>query len=361
MINGIPEGSIWKDAKDGECAEGSCSSVDRTAEFHEIVRAKRRLLGLPTPESEVLRRRPRRSAFEEEAHDTLTKIETMSSFLRDNHTAYVLDDGLHGMTEAERDEVDSETKLFLKACGERIDRLRAQSAEDAAASEPRPSGGVPQLAAHRRGLLEFLHTMLQRVTAVFDEHRGLRLQRAVDERDTRLGAAALAAGTFDRGGALEGGGGAGGGALGGLGARLGAGLGLEEASAESGEVELTVAWEEHEVVEDEELGATERAQLQLENEALHKQLATMVEQAREAESSMVEIANLSHMFASKVEQQGSEVAQLYSQAEQTSENLVRGNAYLDSAAKHSRDFRLLVLTFLLVTSFGLLFLDYFYD
>jgi hypothetical protein len=52
---------------------------------------------------------------------------------------------------------------------------------------------------------------------------------------------------------------------------------------------------------------------------------------------------------------------LSQQAEQTSENLVRGNAYLDSAAKHSRDFRLLVLSFLLTASFALLFLDWFYD
>jgi hypothetical protein len=43
------------------------------------------------------------------------------------------------------------------------------------------------------------------------------------------------------------------------------------------------------------------------------------------------------------------------------ENLVRGNAYLDSAAKHSRDFRLLILSFLLIASFALLFLDYYYD
>ena len=49
------------------------------------------------------------------------------------------------------------------------------------------------------------------------------------------------------------------------------------------------------------------------------------------------------------------------QAEETSENLVRGNQMLDSAAKHSRDFRLLVLSFLITASFALLFLDWYYD
>ena len=78
------------------------------------------------------------------------------------------------------------------------------------------------------------------------------------------------------------------------------------------------------------------------------------------------------------------------QAEETAENLVRGNELLDSAAKHSRDFRLLVLAnpnpdptttptpnpnpnpnptphpnqvlaFLITASFALLFLDWYYD
>jgi t-SNARE complex subunit (syntaxin) len=63
----------------------------------------------------------------------------------------------------------------------------------------------------------------------------------------------------------------------------------------------------------------------------------------------------------QVEQQASEVDMLHRQAEETAENLVRGNQYLDSAAKHSRDFRLLVLAFLITASFALLFLDWYYD
>ena len=67
------------------------------------------------------------------------------------------------------------------------------------------------------------------------------------------------------------------------------------------------------------------------------------------------------LFATKVEQQSSEVEMLFHHAEQTSENLVRGNAYLDSAAKHSRDFRFFALTFLIIASFSLIFLDWYYD
>ena len=85
----------------------------------------------------------------------------------------------------------------------------------------------------------------------------------------------------------------------------------------------------------------------------------MADQAKEAETRMLEISNLSHLFASKVEQQSSEVELLYQHAEATAENLVRGNAYIDSASRHARDFRLIVLTFLLVATFALIFLDWY--
>jgi len=201
------------------------------------------------------------------------------------------------------------------------------------------------------------------VAGIFDEHRGHRLRRATEARDQRLGAAAQAAGSFGQGGVLA--------PLNAsndtlsqgvrptrLGASVSAGLGG------AGPVSMqmnNLEWLEGEVLEDEMLDEAEQEQLQHENDALRKELETMVEQAREAETRMLEISTLSHTFATKVEEQSSEVETLFQQAEQTSENLVRGNAYLDSAAKHSRDFRLLVLSILLASAFSLLFLDWYYD
>ena len=87
----------------------------------------------------------------------------------------------------------------------------------------------------------------------------------------------------------------------------------------------------------------------------------MLEDARQAEASMLEISNLSQLFSGKVAQQSHEVDRLVSMAEETSENIVRGNQYIDSAAKHSRDFRFFALTFLIIASFSLIFLDWYYD
>ena len=121
-------------------------------------------------------------------------------------------------------------------------------------------------------------------------------------------------------------------------------------------------WNDDEVLADEamDLDASEKAQLEMENEALLKELETMVDQAKEAESKMLEISSLSHLFATKIEQQSTDVDTLFVDAQQAQENFIRGNTELDSAARHTRDSRLIMLTLLITASFALLFLDWYY-
>lgn len=333
---------------------------DITNEFRESVRRRRAALGRPTPADELMPKSRERSAFGTEARRTLQKIRSTAQFLRDSHAAYLMDDGMHGgMSEAERDDVDAETQRFLQACGESIEGLKQHAAAEAGelTAKGRPVVSA-QLSAHRQATLQLLYDQLKRVASIFDEHRGYRLRRATEERDRRLGAAAEAAGSFGHGGALAAlpSGSEQGVSFGRFGSAITVGRGHDQRA----EV-VNLDWGEGEVLEDEPLDEAEQAQLQLENEALQKELETMVEQAREAETRMLEISSLSHSFATKVDEQESEVETLFQHAEQTSENLVRGNAYLDSAAKHSRDFRLLVLSILLLSSFGLLFLDWYYE
>ena len=365
----------------GEVLNARGTMTDVSVDFKDAVRRRRVALGLQTPSDEILPKKAPRSNFGAESHAALKAIHTTASFLRDTHAAYLMEDGNpNGMTDAERDEIDAETQQFLSACTQRIDKLKAQSAGEA--------GVGVQLNAHRQATLQLLYEQLGRVAAVFDEHRGHRMRRASEARDQRLGASAEAAGSFGENGVLgtwaqqqqqqqqraqpqllastagavlglarplTARGDGGGGSSGGGGAATAGGDLVNGASPYD--------WNDDEVLADEamDLDASEKAQLEMENEALLKELETMVDQARQAESSMLEISKLTHLFATKVEQQNVEVEMLSQHAEQTSENLVRGNAYLDSAAKHSRDFRLLVMSFLLIASFSLLFLDWYYD
>ena len=210
-------------------------------------------------------------------------------------------------------------------CGERIDGLRQIATQPSIGYENRSSSG--QHIAHRRGMLELLCDQLARLVSVFDELRGHRLRRVAEARDQRLGAAAGVAGALSSNIRPD----AWGSALGNLPSFIdastssaleaganGGGAILHDAT-QGGDTISTLEWGDEELLsDDEDLGATERAQLQIENEALVTEMEAMVEQARAAESSMLEISQLSHLFATRVEQQTVEIEMLSHQAEQTS-------------------------------------------
>lgn len=249
---------------------------DRTADFRDAVKRRRSLLGLTTPAADILPPAKKRAAFTTDALSCLEKIATMAGFLRDNHAAYLLDDELRGMSEAERDEIDAETQRFLKACNDRIDGLKQQAV---AATAREKTGG--QLQTHYQAMLQLLYERLQEVAQVFDVHRGHRLQKAVDAKEARVGAAAAAAVEARRSN--------GGGSL------------VAVAAASSTAAMEPAPWGDDEVLSDEDLDEKERTQLLLENEALQKELSCLSQQAREAESKVMEISNLSHLFATKVQ------------------------------------------------------------
>ena len=329
-------------------------AINVTPRFQEAVRKRRaNLVKLGEPVPDLLARTARtRSAFAEEAQLTMQKIRSTAKFLHESHAAYLADDGLTAEAAAERDAADAETQQFLKVCSGRIEGLSSH------AMPANGSSASPQVALHRRETCAMLYEQLKRVAGIFDEHRGQRLRRAAEARDQRLGTAAEAAGrlpapqtsasaprsvyhslvnrSFGSSDTAEGGGG---------------GHDEGHASLELGD---------EEVLSDGEYNDAERAQLQEENETLQKELESMVTQARQAETHALELSKLNHLFAANIEQQASGVDTLLGNTEQALENIYDGNAHIDSAARHARDSRLFVLTFLLVAIFALAFLDWYY-
>ena len=122
----------------------------------------------------------------------LKEVGAMQAVLGESHAAYILDEALGGMAEAERDEVDAETQRCLKACNARIDGLKQQAV---AASAADVAGG--QLQAHYQAMVQVLLEQLQEVAKLFDVHRSHRLQRAADARESRVGGMPRRARTTD--------------------------------------------------------------------------------------------------------------------------------------------------------------------
>jgi hypothetical protein len=292
-------------------------SVDRTREWREAVKAQRTRMGLATPAAEILRpSRIAADAFRTDAATTLQRISVMAAHLLASQPAYALDDGLNGLTEAERDELDADAEAFLKMCTGRIDQLtQAVVAGGGSAT----GSGSRQEKEHRQAMLQHLTDELRSVARVCDDNRGLRLRRAMEAREGRLGAARAACSSAPAwGGAASAGGGGGGRAVGGA----ANGCGSSACGDASG-----LTWAADEFLPEEELDEAEQAELQMENEALRAELEEQVELARRAEASMLEVSNLSHLFATKIEQQSHDIEQLSTDAEHTSENIVMGNRY----------------------------------
>ena len=165
-------------------------------------------------------------------------------------------------TQAERDQLDTESEGFVRVCSGDIDALKS----DAAAL-----GGSAQQRAHRQAMLQLLYDKLQGIAMLLDRQRGQRLQRAVDAREARLGAASRA----DAAAGWRGGGGGAAAAGRGDGCRPGGGAAAVVAAAEAA---AEMEWDDAEVVSDGGLEGYDQEQLQLENTALMQELNTMVEQ-----------------------------------------------------------------------------------
>ena len=124
----------------------------RTADFREAVQRQRARLSLPTPASDILPRAKRKSAFTADSLSCLQEVGAMHAVLRESHAAYVLDEALGGMAEAERDGVDAETQRCLKASTAHA-RTRARTHARTHAQSHRamhPTATLPQGAAHTR-------------------------------------------------------------------------------------------------------------------------------------------------------------------------------------------------------------------
>lgn len=399
-------------------------AIDITSTYRDAVRRRRAALGLPTPSHEVLRRNASLSAFAAEASATLQAISMTASQMQELQEQYALDEDELNLTEAERDEVDAETQGLLAACGERLEALKQLAAAEAKLQQhERSSSGsggarpsIPQQVEHRQALLKMLYERLGEVAGVFNEHRAERVRRAAKLRDQRLGSLAESAGLFAAGGPLGpgqdvdalmrwenpfdklrvgGASGTGGSLVGGavtgavvgaLGGAISAVGGVGRSGDTDGEssaggaggvggangadgiagsslppMELEqIEWRDDEVFGDANLDEGTKAQLEVENETLQREMEGIADQAKAAEGRMLEISSTLHLFATKVEQQSKDVELIDQLTEATAENITRGNAHVDAASKHSRDFRLVVITILFVATFGLLFLDYYY-
>eukprot|EP00164_Ancoracysta_twista_P012504 GFYU01019645.1.p1 GENE.GFYU01019645.1~~GFYU01019645.1.p1 ORF type:complete len:295 (+),score=45.24 GFYU01019645.1:131-1015(+) len=290
--------------------------TDITAVFKDIVAKQRSARGLSTPAAELMK--PVKKDVSEFTHTsrvTLKSIEEVYTSLLRNRRAYL--SSTSGMTDSQRDELDSETRGSLKMIKDTIDVLKT-TIEKASKHES------PNVTAHRASMILSLNDKVAQINTVYDELRKERYSRALDDKDGILRSIPM------------------------QGQSAAAGMSLGNAAPKYGAIDTDLP---------SELSASEMKLLEEENDMLQNELNTMVDQVRQVEGRMVEISQLSHIFATKVLEQSQEIENIYNLAVQSTQNIEAGNKELDKAAKSGVGFRFMILFFLLFMSFALLVLD----
>ncbi|CAG8666502.1 6386_t:CDS:2, partial [Funneliformis caledonium] len=107
------------------------------------------------------------------------------------------------------------------------------------------------------------------------------------------------------------------------------------------------------------LTTEQKMMLEMENETMMKELATSLEQVNQAEKALLEISNLQSVLSNHLAVQTQQTDRLYAEAIATTDRVQEGNLMLQQARQRASDTRKWVLTFLIIASFILLFLDWY--
>ncbi|XP_057981739.1 syntaxin-81 [Malania oleifera] len=305
-------------------------SRDRTEDFKDSVR--RAALSLGYNESKtaailasfIIQKPRQRSSFTKAALKTLESIGALEQFLLKHRKDYV---DLHRTTEQERDSIEHEVTIFIKACKEQIDILK----NGINAEEVNSKGWLgiavdnsnADIIAHKHGVVLILSEKLHSVTARFDQLRAIRFQDAVNRSIPRrkVNQAAKSIATD---------------------------------MSESNDAEPR----EPDVLQPESVSMQQQL-LDDETRALQVELTSLLDAVQETETKMVEMSALNHLMSTHVLQQAQQIELLYEQAIEATKNVELGNKELSQAIQRNKGSRTFLLLFLFVLTFSILFLDWY--
>ncbi|KAL8462940.1 hypothetical protein ACS0TY_033814 [Phlomoides rotata] len=310
---------------------------DRTEDFKDA--ARRAALNLEYNESKIaaimasfiMHKMLERSSFTKAALTTLENIRALEQFLLKHKKDYV---DAHRTTEQERDSIEHEVTVFIKACKDQIDVLKNSIIDEEAKSKGwlgiKSDNLNADTVAHKHGVVLILSEKLHLVTSQFDQLRGLRFQEAINRATPRRkpkqsGPTAVAENSTS---------------------------GNMDLRENNTEVRQTDGVEAEPI-------KFQQQQLDDETRALQVELGNMLDAVQETETKMVEMSALNHLMSTHVLQQAQQIEYLYDQAVEATNNVVLGNKELAQAIQRNSSSRTFLLLFLFVLTFSVLFLDWY--
>ncbi|KAG6399253.1 hypothetical protein SASPL_140729 [Salvia splendens] len=310
---------------------------DRTEDFKDA--ARRAALNLEYDEAKIvaimasfiMHKSLERSIFTKAALKTLESIRALEQFLLKHKKDYV---DVHRITEKERDSIEHEVTVFIKACKEQIDVLKNSINNEEANSKGwlgiRSDSSNADTIAHKHGVVLILSEKLHSVTSQFDQLRAVRFRDAINRVTPRR--------------------------------KLKPKGPTVAESSTSGNIDSREVSNTGIRQTDDAQAQPIRFQQQYlddETHALQVELATMLDAVQDTETKMVEMSALNHLMSTHVLQQAQQIEFLYEQAVEATNNVVLGNKELSQAIQRNSSSRTFLLLFLFVLTFSVLFLDWY--
>ncbi|XP_078160641.1 syntaxin-81-like [Carex rostrata] len=275
-----------------------------------------------------------KSSFTKSAIKMLESIKELESFLVKHKKDYK---DLHRTTEQERDNIEHEVGIFVKACKEQIDILLNRIHEEEENRNTKTwlclsNFSHVDLVAHKHGVVLILSERLNSVTSQFDRLRSERFQDAINRAMPRR---------------------------------------KVQSKIEAKPVELSVEKLPQIAEAETSTRATVRVQEQLLDDetplssvnnallAYQIELSGMLDAVEETERKMMEMSALNHLISTHVQQQAQQIEQLYLQAVETTNNVEKGNKELSQAIQRNSSSRTFLVLFFVVLTFSVLFLDWY--
>lgn len=310
---------------------------DLTPKFREAVRAaavanaydEARLAKVMS--SLMLHTTPPRSAFYLTATNIAASIRDLQKFVASHSKDYA---EKHRTTEQDRDSIENEIRLFVKACQESIEALK-----NSIGREEKQTYGANWLQAlgrgsthtnciaHQHGVVLILTERLHAITKDFDQLRSVRFEETVDKK------------MYKRRKGLE---------------------HLPPPENVPASVPDNDGYSRNWLKEEEPRLLESRQQLMdQESDALQQELTEMMAMTQETERKMIEISALNYLFSTHVLRQAQQIETLYTRAMEATDYMEKGNKELTKTQQRNKSSRLYIYLIFSVLISALFFLDWF--
>ncbi|XP_033098792.1 syntaxin-18-like [Anneissia japonica] len=271
-----------------------------------------------------------KTEFSTKSKEMVVAITKLKDFLIKYRKDYInpsshLKSDASSMTEADRDKIDADAQVFMKTCLDAIRSFKQEAMKQELTEEVK---------MHREATFELLDSYLKGVCKLYSEQRALRVKKVVDKkRISRLESLKLKnskanfTSSFDSRNKLT------------------------SSKAES-------ANEVNEDYSESGLSPEEIEMFQQENQMMLQERNNL-DEVRELESKVVDIAALQTVFMDEVVKQDEVIEQVREKAVTSTENIEGATEAIREAIKNNASLRVWVLFFLFMCSFTLLFLDWY--